>query len=175
MRWAPLLLASLLLAGCAQLETARETADEASQALADAQREAQEARERYDRVKSATVVREERVTLYLWLVVENDTLRFDPHAIREQTRVENLTDLPDVRVRVDAMEIACEPLTCEVGVGGSPALVSWADGTDGSAELPGPSPPLCHSLEDGAQRCGPLLTREEATVVVRTPLDDVTE
>lgn len=104
-------LLALSLAGCAQVDAAKEQLD-------DARREVDELRARYDRVSSWSVVRQEVLDLNVTTRVDEDYhLRFDVNATREGIAIprENLTALPPIAVRVDgAGWVLCDPLSCAI-------------------------------------------------------------
>lgn len=140
------LAAALLLAGCSaqvdgarqQLDTVKQSLDEARAALDAARQEAREARDRYERVRSLEVVREERVDLVVRGVVEQDVLRFEvANATRsngEAVPAANVTRLPLLSLEspdANGTALLCEPLTCQVYLPPGRALVAyWADAED---------------------------------------------
>lgn len=157
-----LVLGSMALAGCTQLQDAR---DDAADALANAQREAQDAKDRYDRVKSTTIVRNETVDLVLVAVSANGTTWFEANATRAGVNVtrENLTALPPVRLESASWSTTCDPLTCRFEASDT-VSVAWADGAAGGMELVG-----------GVAGPDARMERPRAWALVTTSAGDVTD
>ena len=159
--------AAVLLAGCTaqvdgareQLDAVKQNLDEAKQALDAARQEAREAKDRYERVRSLEVVREERVTLVLRGVIEQDVLRFEvANATRsngESIPPANVTRAPLLQLEseeANGTAFVCEPLTCQAYLPpGRALLASWA-GLDGQQFVlenkPGVRIELTHAAAD---------------------------
>ena len=174
MRSAALLIPLVLLAGCTQLEDARQGADDAREALVQAQREAQEARDRFERVRSAAVVREEVARVVVVAMGNETAIWFDAAAFRGAVPIprENLTALPHVRVTTGAFSFTCDPLSCTLAKPDADVNVTWADGAAGSMLLPAGNAG-CESGTSGC-RVGELV-RERGTVKATTAAGDVTD
>jgi hypothetical protein len=169
-----LVLAAVLLSGCAQLDSAKGELEEARQGLAEAQREAQEARDRYDRVKSATIVRTERVDATAWPLIENGTLRFDVEAARGTVAIPraNLTAMEPLAVRVGNATLWCDPLTCEIGLPPEGVELSWQGGEPWAHY---PQTTVCADRGALPERCGqPPLSKKDAEARVTTAVSDMT-
>lgn len=155
-----LLVPILLLAGCAGVEDAKQAAADAQAKLDEARREAQEAKDRYDRVRSATVVREEVVNVTLTPVVEEGELSFVVNASRAGVPLprENITSLQSVELSAPGLVVTCDPADCRATVPPGGWDVRWADGEGGRIHAPGNA----------------TLTRERARAWVTTAVGDVT-
>ena len=154
-----------LLSGCTAADDAKQALADAQAKLDEAQREAADAKARLDRVRSSTVVREEVLQLDLTVVLTNGTLSFDVNASRIVDGAPvaipraNLTRVPDVRLETSGVAATCEPLTCTVRVPqGFPLTVAWADKPD----------------EKVTVRAGAVLSRSDARAMVTTAAGDVT-
>lgn len=123
------LVAPLLFAGCTaqvdsakqQIEQAKVQIDEAKAALEAAKAEAVQAKDRFDRVRSLTAVREERLDIVVRGSFEGDNLVFTlVRATRSNgdvVPVENVTRLPLLALETDATNasaVLCDPLTCQL-------------------------------------------------------------
>lgn len=173
MRTALLLLPALLLAGCAQLQDAR---DDAERALADAQRDAQEARDRYERVRSATVVRNETVDITITPRSDGATLWFAANVSRAGVAVpaENLSALPPLRLAAASFELACDPLACRLSTS-EDVEATWADGAPGALALPG-GQARCEPAGAASSACAyPTLRRGRGWALVTTAAGDVAD
>jgi hypothetical protein len=170
------LIPLMLLAGCTQFDNAKQAAADAQAKLDAAKQEAQEAKDRFDRVKSATVVRNEQLRVSVVPMSDDEEIWFNASAWRGEFLVpsENVTGLPEVRIRWGNANFSCDPQTCRVGNPNGNVTITWADGTAGSV-----------TLVDGIVGCAPEnvatsycrvgdLTRERGTVRVTTAASDVT-
>lgn len=176
MRLVAALLASLLLAGCTaqvdsakqQLETVKDNLQQAQDALAAAKKEAGEAKDRLDRVRSLAVLREERVALALAPNYADGTLTFRlVNATRsngEEIPAENLTQLPPLLLTVANATFACDPLTCMVVVDeGATVQATFADAPETSWEIVAGAPEQ------------PTLALADARVLATTSVGDATD
>lgn len=168
------LLSAPLLAGCTSLEAAQKSVDEATTALADTKRDLDEARERYDRVKSLQALRAERVDLVAVPVVENGILRFQVNATRDGVAIplENLTRAPRVILWFGDEPralLGCDPLTCLFNLQNRTVEMAWEDHADTRAAFP----PACGTVAHA--RCAmPRLVYEGAQVLATTSVSDAT-
>lgn len=174
MRWPWPLVAAILLAGCTGFDEARSAAEETQQALADARREAQEARERFDRVSSATIVREESVRVVIVPMSNATRIWFDTAAYRGEVLLarENLTSIPPVRIRGAGIDLACDPLTCHLAQPDADVTVTWDDGADGEVLLRGGQDACADATASDA--CARDRLTRQADVRVTTDASDVT-
>lgn len=171
------LVPMMLLAGCAQLDDAKEAAADAQAKLDEAKREAQEAKERLDRVRSSTIVRAEILRIVVVPMSHNDTIWFDTAAWRGETAVppQNLTSLPLIRIRFAEANFTCDPLDCRLSRPEADVNVTWADGEPGGVTLPG-GQVTCASPDPVSSYCRlGELTRERGEAWVTTAASDVTE
>lgn len=168
----------LLLAGCAQLDDAKEAAADAQTKLDEARREAQEAKDRYDRVKSATVVRTEVVHLVVTPESNETEVWFLVNATRSDGTLiapANVTGVSDIAVSGAAWRFSCDPLTCRVQRSGEDVTLGWADGAAGSLVLTD-GHARCEPASAGASACAlPGLTRARGEALVTTAVGDITE
>ena len=158
------LLAFALLAGCTAADDAKQALADAQTQLEQAQQEAADAKARFERVRSSTVIREEVLQLDLTVVITNGTLSFDVNASRIVDGAPvaipraNLTRVPDVRLETSGVAATCEPLTCTVRVPqGFPLTVAWSDKPDERVNV----------------RNGAVLSRSDARAMVTTAAGDV--
>lgn len=168
------LAAALLLAGCTaqvdsarqQLDTVKESLDEAKAALDAARQEAREAKDRYERVRSLTIVREESVRLVLQPELSKTSMGF---VVLNATRSDgteipsaNLTKLPLLGVDSPERPFTCDPLTCRFFVAeGDSVVVAFLDAPDEKV-----------TLTSGAPL--PRLVLEGARVLATTSAGDAT-
>lgn len=154
------LLVVALMAGCTAADDAKQALADAQDKLATAQQEAADAKARFERVRSSTIIREEVLQLNLTILITNGTLSFEPNASRDGAAIPraNLTRLPDVRLETSGVAAQCEPLTCSVKVpSGFPLTVAWADKPDEKVRV-----------QNGA-----VLSRSDARAMVTTAAGDV--
>lgn len=169
---ATLLAAAVLLAGCsAQVDSAREQLDGVKQSLDEAKQEAREAKDRYERVRSLEVVREETVDLVVRGVLEQDVLRFEvANATRsngEAVPLANVTRLPLLSLEspeANGTALLCEPLTCQVYLPPGRSLVASFVDLAGHEWVIENKP--------GARI---ELTYDDATIVATTSVGDATD
>lgn len=176
MKTLAILLVMVLLAGCTQLDDAKEAAAEAQRKIDEAKREAQEAKDRYDRVKSATIVRTEKVHLAVYALSNDTTVWFRAEAERAGTRIAdaNVTGLPLVKLSTSAWSVTCDPIDCRVDLAGEDVTVEWADGTPGLLVLKG-GRSACDGTDLSKMDCASQkLDRDNAEARVTTKAGDVT-
>lgn len=162
-----LLVPLVMLGGCTQL-------DDAQVKLEEARADAQEARDRYDRVRSATVARTEIVNATAWPMIANQTLRFDVEARRAADVIpaENLTALTPLWVRASGFRFACDPLTCAIELPPEGIEISWSESESG---LRYPAQVVCVDM-GATERCGqPPITGARVQAHVTTAVGDVTD
>lgn len=157
------LIPMMLMAGCTQLDDAKQAAEDAKAQLDEARQDAAEAKERFDRVKSSTIVRTERADVRIEAVYaeDNTSVSFRVNATRDGNYTiprANLTSAPAIAIILDSgTEFSCDPLDCIVKLGASdPILWGFAD------------------IEDRVT-FGEELSRADAQVGVTTAVGDVTE
>lgn len=157
----------MLLAGCTQV-------DDAQRAIDDAKREAQEAKDRYDRVASATVVRNETLRVVVVPMGNGTEIRFDVGVWRGETALDtaNLTTVPPVAVRAGESRFVCDPLTCRVAVTGVDVNVTWADGAPGGVTLAGGQAACAPGSDASSSYCAFPQIERLANVRVTTALSD---
>ena len=180
MRALVLLVPIVLLAGCTQFDEAKADLYEARAQLDEARADAQAAKDRYDRVRSATVIRNETLTV---LVVPKSSERafwFDTAAWRgvpgpEGTLIppENLTSLPAIRLRTGGSDLVCDPLSCSGTITGADVNVTWADGAPGAFTLVGGNAECAPESAPDSYCAFPEL-RKIASIRVTTALADST-
>ncbi|HUR69261.1 MAG TPA: hypothetical protein VM370_08440 [Candidatus Thermoplasmatota archaeon] len=171
-----LVAAMALLAGCTQLDDAKRAAEDAKKELGEAQREAQEAQARYERVKSATVVRNETVRVIVVPMSDPNATWFDAGAWRGDVLIppENLTALPAVKLAFGGRNVTCDPLTCRLGPMTEDITVTWADGSDGVVLMSG-GHNSCDVEEPTSSYCRLHELTRNATIRLTTALGDATD
>lgn len=183
MRALLILVLVLPLAGCTQLDDAQAKLDDARAELDEARAEAQAAKDRYDRVRSATVIREERLVVVVSPKSNETEFWFDHAAWRAEfggngtlIATENLTSLPPIRLRTSAYDVTCDPMTCRGAITGLDVNVTWADGAQGGFTLVGGNaacdPAADEPLGNLSSYCAFPMLRRESTIRVTTALSD---
>lgn len=131
-----LLLVAPLLTGCTALNGAKDQVDKLKQEAQDLKAQAEAAKARYDRVRSLTVIRTEKVDLVLTPLARDGVLSFSANATRDGIRLppENLTRLPTLDAALDPAQApfaSCDPLSCRLRYDGGIVLRWTGDATWG--------------------------------------------
>ena len=178
------LAAALALAGCTaqvdsakqQIEQAKVQIEEAKAALAEAKEEAAQAKDRFDRVRSLTALREERLNIVVSAEFVGTDLTFRlVSAVRsngEMIPPAYVSRLPLLALETDAANgtaVLCDPLTCQVYFPEGRTLAAyWKDDADRVYSITRPAcpdPATCGAPEIE-------LTLADAKVLATTSVGD---
>lgn len=162
-----LLLAALLLPGCAELDTAKEQVSEAQDRLETARGELDALRARLERMRTLTAIRQEVLDVAVAPRLDADgLLRFEINATRDGVAIPaaNVTRVAPIAVRADGGAwVLCEPVTCAVPVAEGARVEVRAAPEDGTG---------CVVTRDVAPACSVELS--DATAWVTTSVGDAT-